>query len=100
MDGSTLQWTDEMLISIERMAAAAFDWREMADVLEVEQLDFSLAMQEEGHPVQKRIRKGMLMRQLEVRERIFKDAKNGSSPAQTLATKLLENMKLDYQGLL
>jgi hypothetical protein len=100
MDGSTLQWTEEMLISIERMAGAAFSFEEMADVLEIEQAAFSLATREEGHPVQKRIRKGMLTRQLELRERIFKDAKNGSSPAQTLAVKLLDNMKIDYSGLL
>jgi hypothetical protein len=100
MDGSTLQWTEEMLISIERMAGAAFSFEEMADVLEIEQRAFFIAMREEGHPVQKRIRKGMLARQLELRERIFKDAKNGSSPAQTLAVKLLDNMKIDYSGLL
>ena len=95
-----MQWTEELLISIERMAAAAFSFEEMADVLEIEQRDFFIAMREEGHPVQKRIRKGMLARQLELRERIFKDAKNGSSPAQTLAVKLLDNMKIDYSGLL
>lgn len=100
MDGSTLQWTEEMLNSIERMASAAFSFEEMADVLEIEHETFFLAMHHEGHPVQKRIRKGMLARQLELRERIFKDAKNGSSPAQTLAVKLLDNMKIDYSGLL
>ncbi len=100
MDGSTLQWTEEMLNSIERMAEAAFDWQEMADVLEIEQREFFMAMKEDGHPVQKRIRKGMLKRQLELRERIFKDARNGSSPAQTLAVKLIENMKINYEGLI
>ncbi len=87
-----MQWSEEQLISIERMAAAAFSLEDIADVLEVDAESLYPLMDEKTDPFRIAFRKGFLTRQLEVRERIFKDAKNGSSPAQTLANRMLEDV--------
>lgn len=70
---------------IERLAACGFTVGEVAEVLEVQPEDLA------NDSSRKAYRKGFLTRQLELRERIFKDAKNGSSPAQTLAKKILDD---------
>lgn len=70
---------------IERMAGAGFTGEEIAEVLEV-----SVSLTED-EDFKKAFRKGYLTRQLELRERIFKDAKNGSSPAQAMAKKILDD---------
>jgi hypothetical protein len=41
--------------------------------------------------VHRRYRKGKLQAELLLRTRIFKDAGNGSSPAQTLAKKIMDD---------
>jgi hypothetical protein len=87
-----MQWTEETLIKVERMAGAAFTLEDIADVLELDIDLLYLAMDNREDPFRKAFRKGLLQRQLELRERIFKDAKHGSSPAQTIASKLLNDV--------
>lgn len=70
---------------IERLAACGFTMNEVAEVLEIKPSELA------NDASRKAYRKGFLTRQLELRERIFKDAKNGSSPAQTLAKKILDD---------
>lgn len=82
--------TPGMREQVERMAAAAFSLEEIAEVCEIPVTWLS----EEGSEWRKAYRTGYLRRQLELRERIFKDARNGSSPAQTIAYKLLEDVNL------
>jgi hypothetical protein len=94
MDGFNLQWTEKMLNSIERMAAAAFSIEEIAEVLEIDYWKVKIMYAERSSHFYKAYRKGFLARELEVRERIFKDARNGSSPAQAQAIKLLEQAKI------
>lgn len=89
-----MQWNEETLISVERMAGAAFTIDEIADVLELEATDLHACMEDKRNLFYKAYRKGYLARQLEVRERIFKDAKHGSSPAQTLANKMLDDVMI------
>lgn len=85
-----MQLNKETLEKVERMGAAAFTAKEMAVVLELPPDDVKAWLNDENHALSRAYNKGLLMRQLEVRERIFKDAKNGSSPAQAMAVKLLE----------
>jgi DNA-binding transcriptional MerR regulator len=83
---------DESLLQyITRMAAAAFTPAEIAEVLEAPEIEFNQEIEENDSPIRKAYRSGFLTRQLELRERIFQDAKNGSSPAQTIANKLMDN---------
>lgn len=94
-----MQLTEEILINTERMAAAAFNLQDIADIFEVDVTLLHSYMDFPDHPFRKAYRKGFLQRQLELRERIFKDAKNGSSPAQTIANKLLTEAIIS-QGLI
>jgi hypothetical protein len=87
-----MELSDVHLDKVKRMAAAAFSIAEIADVLELPVKDIKVAMNDEESPLFKAYRSGYLTRQLELRERIFKDARNGSSPAQTIAHKLLEDV--------
>jgi hypothetical protein len=89
-----LEPNNEQLEHIKRMAAAAFSYHEIADVLEVKISELKPLITDEGNPIFKAYRTGYLTRQLELRERIFKDAKNGSSPAQTTAYKLMEDVEI------
>lgn len=89
-----MELNNEQLQMIERMSAAAFSIKEIAEVCEVDAAALEACYNQDGHAVRKAIRTGYLRRQLELRERIFKDAKNGSSPAQTIAYKLLEDVTI------
>ena len=86
--------SDDMLQYVERLAGAAFTEKEMSIALEVEERKLKLWMQDPENPYFKAAMKGKLETQLILRERIFKDAGNGSSPAQTLAMKIIENSEL------
>ena len=46
-----------------------------------------------GGPFMNAYRKGFLLAELKLRERIFTDAGHGSSPAQALAKKILDDAK-------
>ena len=86
--------SEDMLQYVERLAAASFTNEEMSIALELEQRKIKLWMQDPENPFFKAAMKGKLERQLVLRERIFKDAENGSSPAQTLAMKIFETSEL------
>lgn len=85
-----------MLEQIERMAAAAFTIPEVAEVLLVPEDELMMHYHNPDSAVRKAYRTGYLRRQLELRERIFLDAKNGSSPAQAMAYKLLEDVTIKH----
>lgn len=91
--------SEETLNNIERMAGAAFTHTEIAAVLEVSPEWIKEQLLNPTHPITKRVHKALLMRKLELRERIFKDAKNGSSPAQTIAIKIMDHAHHDYNFL-
>lgn len=87
---------DQQLEAIEEMAYHGFTSSEIAEVIGIDSTTMeNFAWQEKRHPVFNAYRKGYLKSQLELRQRIFRDAKNGSSPAQTLAYKILDNAKYE-----
>lgn len=86
--------SSDELEKVKRMAAAAFSYEEISTVLELDATTFRANMQD-GSPIYNAYRSGLLSRQLELRERIFKDAKNGSSPAQAMAYKLLNDAEIN-----
>lgn len=87
-----MEFDNSALECIKRMGASFFPPAEIAEVLEVDEVEFIALFKTPGSEVRKAYRSGFLSRQLELRERIFLDAKNGSSPAQTLAMKLMEQV--------
>ncbi len=79
----------EILATIEELAAHGFTMKEVEEIIGKEiipSVDGDLAF-----------RKGFLKSELELRQRIFKDAKNGSSPAQMLAKKIMDEAAYKFE---
>lgn len=72
------------------MAGHGFTLEEIAVVIEVPADEFISEYRNKLSDVYKRHTKGHLEAQLILRKRIFKDAGFGSSPAQTLAKKIMD----------
>jgi len=96
-----IELTEKQLEAVEEMAAHGFSIDEIADVVCYDASFCDASNQSTrclfidefitGGRVATFYRKGFLQQQLELRKRIFKDAKNGSSPAQMLAKKILDD---------
>jgi hypothetical protein len=56
--------------------------------------ELSLAMANKETPFYQAFHRGRLLAEMEVRQAIFLQAKNGSSPAQSLAMQLITDYKL------
>lgn len=80
---------------IEELGATGFSPGEIAEVLQVDKALFLSAFRDEDGSIYKTFRKGYLLGQLKLRQRIAKDAEHGSSPAQTLLKKIYD--ECDYQ---
>ena len=87
---------EEQLQMVEAMGATGFTPAEIAEVLEVDQhemeMEFVNPVRRSNSEIYRRYRKGYLQAQLELRQRIMKDAKHGSSPAQTLMKKIFDDV--------
>jgi predicted DNA-binding protein YlxM (UPF0122 family) len=83
--------TDEHLLMLEEMGATGFSVNEIAEVLEIVADVLEESFKDKESIVYKRYRKGYLSSQLKLRQRIFLDASHGSSPAQTLAKKIMDD---------
>lgn len=94
-----MEWNDEFSEKITRMAAAAFAPRQIAFALDIPRDEFIKWMQDENHPASAAFYKGFYSAELLIRENVFLLARSGSSPAQTLAVKLIDEtrkiMKID-----
>lgn len=82
-------FNETQLMMVEAMGGTGFSAVEIAEVLEIEQPIFLSVFRDQNSNVYKRYRKGLLLAKLQLRQRIFKDAGYGSSPAQTLASKII-----------
>jgi hypothetical protein len=82
--------SEKQFQTIEDMAATGFIPEQIAEVLEMSEGQFMDLYRNRCSLVYKRYRKGFLEAEYKLRVRIFKDAGNGSSPAQTLAKKILD----------
>jgi hypothetical protein len=91
---NSIELSEEQLQMVEAMGATGFTPDEICEVLEVPYLPFMYSFKE-GGTLYQRYRKGFLQGQFELRQRIMKDAKHGSSPAQTLMKKIFDDA--DYQ---
>jgi hypothetical protein len=72
-----------------------FSKSELAVIMEVDPVELSDLIGDPLSPAGKAFQRGRLKREAELRKGIFDLAQNGSSPAQTLALKLVENAKAD-----
>jgi hypothetical protein len=88
---NSIELSEEELCMIESMGANGFTPDEIAEVLELNTHAFKHYFSDHDGVIYKRYRKGYLKAQLDLRERIMKDAKHGSSPAQTLMKKIFDD---------
>lgn len=89
-----MELSNEVLLEIERLAAAAYTPREVAFILGIKPWQFSALIRDEDSEASIAYFKGLYSSELSVRESILVLARNGSSPAQTMANKLFdENRK-------
>jgi hypothetical protein len=97
MNSISQKLNEDQLNMIEAMAATGFSAGEIAEVLEVDALQFEEDFANKKSLVYKKYRKGFLQASFELRKRIFKDAGYGSSPAQTLAKKIMDDAEYKIQ---
>lgn len=90
-----MQWTEEQLKQIEELAALAFSVKKLAIILGVDEAELRHAISDETGDVFKRYQRGRLLSESEWRKSVFTLAKQGSSPAQTLAKKLSDECEME-----
>lgn len=84
------QLTEDHYKMIEEMAGTGFTPAEISEVLEMDEEIFITEFNNKESKLFKKYRKGFLESDFKLKQRIFRDANNGSSPAQTLAKKILD----------
>lgn len=87
-----MKLSTEELNEIERLAGLFFPPLNIAIVLQVDVEAFLEAWSDQQSPIYARYWCGKLKTEAELRKIILQQAKQGSSPAQTTAMKLLEEM--------
>ena len=99
-----MTFDDEVIGAIEEMAAHGFSIDEICEVVCYEKCDMDVESQkflffksfQQKQTVYTTYRKGFLQSQLKLRQRIFTDAGHGSSPAQTLAKKIMDDCEFKH----
>ena len=87
--------SEELLIQIEELSSLMLSKKQIAVIIEFNQQDFKALLKDEDDAPYLRFQRGRLVQEAEVRKSIMELAKNGSSPAQAFAFKLIENAKMD-----
>jgi len=90
-----IEQTENFLTDLESYAALMFNRSEIAVIMEVDTAELAELLSETQSPAFRAFQRGRLKREAELRKGIFDLAQNGSSPAQTMAIKLIENAKAD-----
>lgn len=86
---------ESFLSDLESYSALMFARHEIAVIMEVDPAELLELLRETQSPAFRAFQRGRLKREAELRKGIFDLAQNGSSPAQTMAIKLIENAKAD-----
>lgn len=84
---------EEQLKEVTKLAALCFTPREIAIMLELPAADFIQECEIEGSDCYNAFYSGRLQSEVDLRTSIFKLAKSGSSPAQTMAMDMMKQSK-------
>ena len=90
-----MELSEEQLKAVEEIAAAAYSPREVAFQIGLNPSKFVMAVKDEEHPASMAYFKGFLSSEFSVRQSVMTLARNGSSPAQTLANQLFNDTRLN-----
>ncbi len=82
-----MELNNDILLQITRLAAAAYSPKQVAFTLGFKPSEFVALMLDENGDVAIAYYKGFYSSELSIRESVMKLARDGSSPAQTLALK-------------
>ena len=88
-----MEVSDLELVEISRMAAAAYTPRQVCFAMGFDKGEFGIMMNDEDSSICAAYYKGFFSSELIIRESAFQLARNGSSPAQTLALKQFEDTR-------
>lgn len=88
-----LTLTTDQLAEVEELSAYFLSPEEIAIVLEVDSVDFEDALLDETGLIFRAYRKGYLKSKVELRKSIIALAKQGSGPAQSLATRMVLDLE-------
>lgn len=86
---------ESFLSDLESYSSLMFSRNEIAVIMELDPAELSELLRETQSLAFRAFQRGRLKREAELRKGIFDLAQNGSSPAQTMAIKLIENAKAD-----
>ncbi|WP_428663493.1 hypothetical protein [Runella sp.] len=85
--------TNEILLEIEEMAGLFMTPKAISIIVGIEESDFMDELEDEDSAIYKHYYRGHYKSEAELRTAVMRLAKQGSSPAQTLALKLWEQSK-------
>lgn len=88
-----MKLTSDQLTELESLASYFFTPDECAIVLGIDTDDLEMALMDDDHPAYAAYQRGKLKSKLELRKSILTLAKQGSSPAQTMALRLLDELE-------
>lgn len=86
--------TKEILTEVKRLSGLLFTPKEVAIMLELDVQEFVMDCLDEKTEAFKAFHGGWMEREIILREKIFKLADSGSSPAQTMAMDILKKSKV------
>jgi hypothetical protein len=87
----------EQLEAIEKYAGLLMNPSQIATICEIDLNMFCLEIKEESTPAYKAFHKGLYTSMAELRETILGQAKAGSSPAQTQALNMLNELMFEIK---
>ncbi len=87
--------TEEQLAEVEAFGAAFMKPEEIAVIMELEPVGLRAAIEDQSSAVAKAYKKGFLSSKFQVNRKIVDLAKAGSSPAQAMANKLIQDIEFD-----
>lgn len=92
---SWIKWTEEELAELTNLGAVFFSAEQCAILLEKDAQVLAAELKDPEAPSYKAYQKGFLQSLYAVRKNTIEMAKNGSSPAQTMAEKLVKNYEYE-----
>lgn len=93
MSAEHLSLDEEQLKALEEFAKAFFTISELEHVMEVPEGSLKTPFYRKEGEIYRRIHRGRLLAQAQVRQAILSSAINGSHPAQTKILEVLQEMK-------
>lgn len=84
----------EILDQVKELAGCFFTEKQIAEFLEIEFSFFMECMEQDENPLRRAFFEGWMQAEFDLRKCILQLAKAGSSPAQTMASDILNKSKL------